>query len=232
MPIDRSETVPRSHDFETRSKCRTAEWQNLEVRARRIAAFKTAALLRYRDPIARETTSKALLRAAQNPEIRAKFQRNAEIARASRGPGSANGQSDRPEYKVWDALVQRCTNPKSSSFRNYGGRGIRVAAAWRGYGGFAKFFAHIGARPTPTHTLDRIDNNGNYEPGNVRWATRLEQSRNSRKVHMVTIRGETLHLAEWARRIGITPPALEYRLRRNFTEDHLLAPGRGPRHRA
>lgn len=87
--------------------------------------------------------------------------------------------TDTPEYWVWSCMIQRCHNPKASSYHNYGGRGIKVCQEWKD--SFLKFFNHIGSRPTPTHSIDRINNDGNYEPGNVRWATRHEQNLNTRR---------------------------------------------------
>jgi hypothetical protein len=75
-------------------------------------------------------------------------------------------------------MKARCTNPKHIGFHVYGGRGIRVCDAWTN--DFEAFLAHVGPKPTPTHTIDRIDVNGHYEPGNVRWATYSEQSKNKR----------------------------------------------------
>lgn len=81
-----------------------------------------------------------------------------------------------PEYKSWATMLTRCTNPNSSNFRYYGGRGIKVCKRWHQ---FENFLADMGQRPLGL-SLDRIDNDGNYEPGNVKWSTRLEQARNKR----------------------------------------------------
>ncbi len=116
-----------------------------------------------------------------------------------------------PEYAAWCNTIQRCTNPKNPAWANYGGRGIKVCAAW--LDSYEAFLAHVGRRPSPKHSLDRHPNNdGNYEPGNVRWATRLEQSINSRRVRLVTHDGRTMHLAEWARETGINYGTLYSRL--------------------
>lgn len=93
---------------------------------------------------------------------------------------TTHGQKNTPTYRSWQAMVTRCTNPKRDDWKYYGGRGITVAAEWVGRGGFQRFLAHIGERPEGL-SLDRIDNNGNYEPGNVRWATASEQRLNQRR---------------------------------------------------
>ncbi len=90
-----------------------------------------------------------------------------------------------PTYNTWTTMVQRCTNPRNSNYPNYGGRGICVHPAWLT---FAAFLADVGERPAGT-SLDRIDNDRGYQPGNVRWATRHEQNRNSRacKLNVVAV---------------------------------------------
>ncbi|MGW3594974.1 hypothetical protein [Streptomyces sp. NPDC005167] len=90
-----------------------------------------------------------------------------------------HGMRNTPEWWAWQGMRQRCTNPKSTEWHNYGGRGIRVCAEWMS--SFEAFFAEVGPRPSGGHSLDRINNNGNYEPGNVRWATASQQQRNTRR---------------------------------------------------
>lgn len=89
-----------------------------------------------------------------------------------------------PEYKVWSGMIQRCTNQSQACYSYYGGRGITVWPLWVGRGGFQRFYADVGPRPDAQHTLDRIDNDGNYEPGNVRWATQDEQASNKRSFYV------------------------------------------------
>ena len=120
-----------------------------------------------------------------------------------------------PEYSVWAGMIQRCYNPKeTASFSRYGARGISVCDKWKC--NFLSFFADMGPRPSPKHTLERIDNDGNYEPSNCRWATRTEQARNRRSTRYIEFRGQTKPLAEWAEVLGISVWKLRWRLDRGL----------------
>lgn len=104
------------------------------------------------------------------------LQREARAARATHGQYRNNSVS--PEIKAWEKMRERCLNPKDISYKNYGGRGITVCKRWLS---FDNFLSDMGKRPSPKHSLDRINNDGIYEPSNCRWATRTEQNRNRRK---------------------------------------------------
>lgn len=106
----------------------------------------------------------------------------------------------RPEYYAWRDLVRRCTHPTHKQWADYGGRGIKVCDRW--LGSFANFLADVGRRPSPSLTIDRVDNDGDYEPGNVRWATRDQQNANRRKPRG-SVPGATKKRNKWQAQIGI-----------------------------
>lgn len=109
-------------------------------------------------------------------------------------------------------MRERCRNPRTKAYHRYGGRGIVVCQSW--IDSFENFLADMGRKPSPQHSIDRIDNDGNYEPGNCRWATRREQGLNTSIAHPLEFNGELLSTTEWAGRIGIQCGSLQARLRR------------------
>lgn len=114
-----------------------------------------------------------------------------------------NFASNTSLYRAWVNMRQRCTNRNLVQYKDWGGRGIKVCDRWLGDSGFSNFIKDMGSTYQPGLTLDRIDNDGNYEPSNCRWATRREQQSNRRKNRMVTFNGETKTFTEWANIMGV-----------------------------
>lgn len=130
------------------------------------------------------------------------------------------GKLRTPTYNSWHKMKQRCLNPKNDEYSNYGGRGITVCERWLD---FENFLADMGPRPTGT-SIDRFpDKNGNYEPGNCRWATAKEQNNNMRKNIFLEYGGTRLTVAQWARRLGISPGTLHGRLRSGWSVERALS---------
>ena len=98
-----------------------------------------------------------------------------ETAKSNKEKKTTHGESTSVEYRIWGHMLERCENQKHKSFPRYGGRGIIVCSRWAD---FSNFLLDMGRRPSPSHSIDRINNDGNYEPGNCRWATPKEQGRN------------------------------------------------------
>jgi hypothetical protein len=121
-----------------------------------------------------------------------------------------HGKTGTRTYDIWCGLITRCTNPNDHAYPQYGGRGIKMYEQWRH--SFAAFYADMGDAPSNSHSLDRINNDGDYEPANCRWATRTEQNRNRRQGLTLTFHGETLPMAEWAERLGISYHTLYSRI--------------------
>lgn len=119
---------------------------------------------------------------------------------ARRSHGEAGRATRSSEYRTWGGMVQRCTNPNNSRYSSYGGRGITVCDRWRT---FENFLEDMGRRPSPDHSIDRIDNDGSYEPGNVRWATKSQQqiNRRARAPHSAETRAKisAANKAAWER---------------------------------
>jgi hypothetical protein len=125
-----------------------------------------------------------------------------------------------PEHRSWRSMKERCNCPTSNRYASYGGRGIRVCERWLK---FSNFFEDMGERPENT-SLDRIDPNGNYEPGNCRWANSIDQGRSRRDCWWLMFNGSRRHLIEVAKEIGITAHALRERIRRGWPEKDLFLP--------
>lgn len=123
-------------------------------------------------------------------------------------------------HRRWKAMVQRCHNPMNPGYSYYGARGIRVCKRWRT--SFAAFHEDMGTPPTIRHTLDRIDNDGNYEPSNCRWALRGEQMRNTRRTRLLSFNGTTQCLSDWALMLGVRRELLKCRLERGWSIERTL----------
>jgi len=122
-----------------------------------------------------------------------------------------HGLARSSEYRIWTGMRQRCENSNHPEYKNYGGRGISVSPEWLS---FTVFYEDMGPRPSAKHELDRIDNNGNYQKGNVRWATRTQQCANTRKTVLIEVSpGEFLPREVAAKKFGLSPSTLRYRLR-------------------
>lgn len=113
-----------------------------------------------------------------------------------------------PTYIAWSSMKTRCTNKKSQKWANYGGRGISFVERWSSY---EKFLEDMGPSYKPGMTLDRIDNNGNYEPGNCRWATPTQQANNKRNNLVLEYGGLSLTLPQWGRKKGIKSSTMRQR---------------------
>lgn len=133
-----------------------------------------------------------------------------------------HGMTETSEYSIWCAMMKRCSNSKIAQWKHYGGRGIKVCERWKK---FENFISDMGLKPTPKHSIDRKDNNGNYEPGNCRWATSGEQRRNSRLVRLLTFHGETMCVTDWAIKTGINMRAILSRLSLGWSVDRALSEG-------
>lgn len=125
------------------------------------------------------------------------------------------------EYRTWDAMVQRCHNPKNKRYADYGGRGIIVCEHWRE--SFESFFADMGPRPSPHHTIERVDNDKGYSPSNCTWVLPEAQKRNMRSNRWLTFNGRTLCLTDWASELGIHRNTLDQRLQNGWTVEKALA---------
>lgn len=122
-----------------------------------------------------------------------------------------------PTYQSWRGMWTRCTNPNVKSYKDYGGRGVRICDRWKD---FENFLADMGERP-PGTTLDREKNEIGYEPGNCRWATRLTQARNTRANVKLTYQGKEMTQAEFSELIGMNQSTVSYRMKAGWTVEQI-----------
>lgn len=123
-------------------------------------------------------------------------------AKRSALASTKHGKTNSIEFSTWVDIQSRCYNKNRPEYESYGGRGITVCSKW--LASFSAFMDDMGARPSPKHSIDRIDNDGNYEPANCRWATRVEQANNKRNNVLLEINGQIKTIAHWAKEAGVT----------------------------
>lgn len=131
-----------------------------------------------------------------------------------------HGMYGHPDRHLWQQMKQRCRCVTNSAYASYGGRGIKFCERWDN---FLNFVADMGPRPSPQHSIDRINNDGNYEPGNCRWATRKEQANNRRSSRRLTHAGRNLTLAQWADELGMDWRVFHKRLSRGWSEEDAIS---------
>jgi hypothetical protein len=131
----------------------------------------------------------------------------------------SHGMCGTPTYVTWSNVKTRCFNPNAIGYGHYGGRGIKMCKRWRG--SFTNFLEDMGERPIGKE-LDRKDNDGDYDPGNCRWVTHSENSRNTRGIRCIDFDGQSLCVSEWAEKLGIAKEVIYTRLSRGWTEERSL----------
>jgi hypothetical protein len=146
--------------------------------------------------------------------------------RTTHGMATKDGRA--PEYQVWAGMKNRCSDPTSDRWHRYGGRGIRVCDRW--WNSFESFYADMGPRPGPDYQIDREDNDGNYEPGNCRWVTRVVNANNREASRIIEFGGRSLTITQWARETGLARQALETRLDAGWTVERALTEPSGALH--
>ncbi len=139
--------------------------------------------------------------------------------------GGATHNHITPEYRAWVGLRSRCLNPRNHKYRIYGGRGITVCDRW---GDFRNFLADMGKKPSKLHSIERVNRNGNYEPGNCIWATQFTQQRNRSTNRILSFNGVSKTMTDFANEFGLSMGALWMRLERGWSvSDALTRPLRG-----
>jgi hypothetical protein len=132
---------------------------------------------------------------------------------------STHGMSKTSVYKIWKSIIQRTTNPKCVSYKNYGGRGIGIEDSWLE---FNSFYSDMGDRPTKKHSIERLDNNKGYSKSNCVWATSIQQANNKRNNRLLILNGRTQNVQQWAIELGISAKVLRKRLSLKWSDEKTL----------
>ena len=132
------------------------------------------------------------------------------------------------EYITWDGMLARCRNSEHESYQHYGGRGIKVCDRWLVY---ENFLSDMGRKPSKQHSIERIDNNSDYHPGNCKWATQAEQNRNTSRNLVLTFNGRSMCAADWGDLLGLPGCEISRRIRRGWTTQRALETPLGKRAR-
>jgi hypothetical protein len=140
------------------------------------------------------------------------------IMKDDKAPSHATPATQRAEYPIWKAMLQKCGNPKSSAYARFGGRGIRICPQWQGRSGFEQFLADVGPQVSPGAGLKQIDPDGDFAPGNVKWC---EDTRPCREL---THAGRTMSIEAWAHELGVKPTTLWARLHDGWSAEKVLNP--------
>lgn len=134
--------------------------------------------------------------------------------------GHTRNRKTSAEYRAWSAMSKRTKRPSEKDKEAY--RGVTVCERWES---FEAFYEDMGPKPSPTHSIDRIDNSKGYEPGNCRWATKREQSLNRRNTVWLTFNGKTMCLSDWARELGVPIKSLQSRWKKRMPVERILYVG-------
>jgi hypothetical protein len=131
-----------------------------------------------------------------------------------------HGLTNTPEHRTWRSIKYRCHDPDCPGYARYGGRGIKVCDRWRD--SFENFLADMGKRPSAEYSIERVNNDGDYEPGNCKWATRGEQRRNASHARIYEFNGKRQVIKDWANEYGFSPTTLYYRLSNGWSIERAL----------
>lgn len=142
----------------------------------------------------------------------------------NRTNNKTHGMSRTPIYRIWGCMIGRCNNPTDKKYPSYGGRGIKVCDEWRDFTKFYTYVSKLENFNRRGYSLDRIDNNGDYRPNNVRWVDSKTQGRNKRNNHFLTIDGQTMTIAEAAERYRVNPITIISRIEAGDTGLDLVRP--------